>query len=1051
MALLGWIVRWSLRNRPIVIVAAVLLTLIGVRSAYTLPIDAVPDITNVQVQVITAAPALSPVEVEQYVSVPVERAMAGIPRTTEVRSISKYGLSVVTVVFRDDTDIYFARQLVNERMREAQDVVPAQYGKPAMGPITTGLGEVYQFVVRNDRMTLMQIEELLDWQISPQLRTVPGIVEVNSFGGEDRQYQVILDPKRLQASGISVAQVVEALEKSNANAGGGYIEHDREHFVIGTDGLVKNLDDLKRVVLGATPQGVPITVATVGDVQFGPRLRRGAATKDGKGEVALGVTLMLMGENSRTVTEGVKKKLAAIQPSLPEGTKIEPFYDRSSLVNRTTKTIGTNLLEGAALVILVLFVLLGNLRAGVVVATTIPLSLLFAVVVMNATGLSGNLMSLGAIDFGLIVDGAVIIVENAVRRLSEFQQEKGRELTVQERLHVVEEATMEVRSASVFGEAIIAIVYLPILALIGIEGKLFKPMAVTVLLALGGAFILSLTLVPVLTSYFVRPKAGSHETWILRKAHQAFVPALRAALRHRWRTVSLGLLALAGAVVLFTRIGAEFVPQLDEGDLLVEARRLPGVALSESVATSLRVEKTILEIPEVDHVVSRTGAPEIATDPMGIEQSDIYIGLKDREAWRPGISKEDLAKDISARLEKLVPEVAGAISQPIQMRTNELIAGVRSDVAVLIYGTDLEELTALGDKVANIIRGIPGAVDVRVEQVAGLRYLRVVPERAKLARYGLSVTDINQITETMAVGHAAGEVLEGERRFGIVVKTLHGFNGELDPIASLPLKSVSGQVVPLGDVAALGFQRGPAQVSRQNQSRRLTVEFNVRGRDLLSVVEEAQAKVGKGVVPPTGYRMDWGGQFEHYEEAKGRLIIVVPAALFLILFLLWLAFRSTRTALLIFLNVPFAIVGGVFALGIRGIPFSISAGVGFIALFGVAVLNGLVLVSFSRHLEERGMDHVEAIRHAAEMRLRPVLMTALVAALGFLPMALSTAPGSEVQRPLATVVIGGIISATLLTLLLLPVVYAFFGAPKKKPPEDTTVSTPTTEEVTHGS
>jgi heavy metal efflux system protein len=1027
VALLGWIVGWSLRNRPIVIIAVLLFTLLGLRAAATLPIDAVPDITNVQVQVITAAPALSPIEVEQYVSVPVERSLAGIPRSTEVRSISKYGLSVVTIVFHDDTDIYFARQLVNERMREAQEAVPTQYGKPEIGPITSGLGEIYQFTVTNERMSLMQLEELLDWQIAPQLRTVPGIVEVNSFGGEDKQYQVLLDPKRLQASGVSVAQVADALHDSNANAGGGYIEHDREHFVIGTDGLVKNLDDLRRVVIGATPQGVPITVATVGDVQFGPRLRRGAATKDGVGEVVVGVALMLMGENSRAVTDAVKAELAAMLPTLPEGTRISPFYDRSSLVERTTTTIGKNLLEGALLVILVLFLLLGDLRAGVVVATTIPLSLLFAVVVMKATGVSGNLMSLGAIDFGLIVDGAVIIVENAVRRLSEGEASAGRRLTAPERLSVVEQATLEVRSASVFGEAIIAIVYIPILALTGIEGKLFRPMATTVLLALAGAFILSLTLIPVLTSYVVRPKAGAHETWLLRLAHRAFVPCLERAFRHRWITIGAAVITLAAAVMLFVRLGAEFVPQLDEGDLLVEARRLPGIALSESVATSLRVEKAIIDIPEIDHVVSRTGAPEVATDPMGVEQSDIYVGLKPRDAWRAGISKEDLAQDISERIERLVPEVAGGISQPIQMRTNELIAGVRSDVAAIIYGQDLDTLTELGDRAAALIRSIDGAEDVRVEQVAGLRYLRIAPDRNKLARYGLSVADVNQITETLAVGHDSGEVLEGERRFGIVVKTQHGFAGSVDAIASLPLKSVSGQIVPLGDVATLAFQRGPAQVSRQNQSRRLTVEFNVRGRDLLSVVKEAEIEVARGLALPTGYRVEWGGQFEHYEEAKGRLLVVVPAALFLIAFLLWMAFESAKTALLIFLNVPFAIVGGVAALALRGIPFSISAGVGFIALFGVAVLNGLVLVSFSRHLEDRGMSHVEAIRQAAELRLRPVLMTALVAALGFLPMALSTAPGSEVQRPLATVVIGGIISATLLTLLLLPVVYALFG------------------------
>jgi len=1024
---LSFVVAWSLRNRPVVIAATLILLFLGIRAAQTLPIDAVPDITTVQVQIITSAPALSPVEVEQYVSVPVERAMAGIPKTTEVRSISKYGLSVVTVVFRDDTDIYFARQQVNERMREAEGAVSAQYGSPEMGPISTALGEIYQFTVTNDRLSLMQLEEVLDWQVRPLLRTVPGVVEVNSFGGEDRQYQVLLDPKRLQASGISVAEVVDALHKSNANAGGGYIEHAREHFVIGTNGLVTNLDDLKRVVIGATREGTPITVATVADVQFGPRLRRGAASKDGKGEVVVGVALMLMGENSRTVTDAVKAKLAAIQPSLPAGTRIEAFYDRSELVNRTIGTVGKNLLEGALLVVAILFLLLGDLRAGLVVATTIPLSLLFAVIVMNTAGLSGNLMSLGAIDFGLIVDGSVIIVENAVRRLSERQKAETEPISAEERLRVVEAATMEVRSASVFGEFIIAIVYVPILALTGIEGKLFRPMATTVLFALAGAFLLSLTLVPVLTSYVVRPARNARETWVLRRAHRAYSALLGRTLRHpRW-LVSGAVVALACAIGLFTRIGAEFVPQLDEGDLLVEVRRLPGIALSESVATDRRIQQALRGIPEIAHVVSKTGAPELATDPMGIEQTDVYINLKDRSEWRDAITKADLATEISAQLERLVPEVSGAISQPIQMRTNELVAGIRSDVGVLVYGSDLDKLSAIGDRIAGIVQGIAGAVDARVEQVAGLRYLRIIPQRAKLARYGLSVADVNQLAETMAVGHRTGEVLEGERRFGIAVKTQHGFKGDLEPLESLPLKSVSGQIVPLGDVAELEFKRGPAQVSRHSQSRRLTVEFNVRGRDLLSVVREAQTKVAQSVALPTGYRIEWGGQFEHYEEGKRRLSVVVPLALLLIGFLLWLAFRSARHAILIFLNVPFAIVGGVFALWLRGIPFSISAGVGFVALFGVAVLNGLVLVSFSRHLEEQGMDHVDAIRRSTELRLRPVLMTALVAAFGFVPMALSTAPGSEVQRPLATVVIGGIVSATLLTLLLLPVIYSIFG------------------------
>jgi cobalt-zinc-cadmium resistance protein CzcA len=1032
MALLAAILRTSLKYRAVVLVAAALFVVVGIRSAMSLSIDAIPDITNVQVQIITAAPALSPVEVEQYVTVPVERAMAGMPRTTEIRSISKYGLSVVTVVFHDDVDIYFARQQVSERMREAEDKVSSAHGKPEMGPVTTALGEVYQFVVRNDAMSLMQIEEVLDWQIAPALRTVPGVVEVNSFGGEDRQYQVILDPKRLLAAGISVAQVVDAMKKSNANAGGGYIEHNEEHFVIGSEGLVKNPEDVRNIVIGATSEGVPVTVATVGDVRFGARLRRGAATRDGQGEVAIGVTMMLMGENSRTVTAAVKAKIAALESSLPPGTRIEPFYDRSTLVNRTIHTVEENLLIGAALVIGVLLLLLGDLRAGLVVAATIPLAMLFAMLLMRAAGMSGNLMSLGAIDFGLIVDGAVIIVENASRRLAEAQEHATAPVPVAQRVKIVEEAALEVRSASIFGEAIIAIVYLPILTLSGVEGKLFRPMATTVLFALLGAFVMSLTVVPALASYIVKPQRGGHrETWLLRKIHAGFVPVLRGAMRRRWVTFGTTAALLVGTILLATRLGAEFIPQLDEGDLLIEARRLTGISLTGSVETALRLETALHKIPEVDHVVSRTGAPEVATDPMGLEQSDIYIELKDRKKWRPGITKADIGKEVSEIMEHDVPEIAGAVSQPIQMRTNELLAGVKSDVAVILYGRDLDELTKLGERAASIVRGVPGTADVRVEQVAGLRYLRIVPERKKLARYGLTIEDVNQLTETISVGHTVGEVLEGERRFAMVVKLAHGFDGDLEPLRALPLKALNGQIVPLGDVADLSFAPGPAQVSRSKQSRRLTVEFNVRGRDLLSVVEEAQGKIGRELALPVGYHAEWGGQFEHYTEAKARLSVVVPIALALILFLLWLAFGSRRLAVLIFLNVPFAVIGGVVSLWARDIPFSISAGIGFVALFGVAVLNGLVLVSFARHLEERGADHVEAIKEAAELRLRPVLTTALVASLGFLPMAFSTQPGAEVQRPLATVVIGGLITSTFLTLVVLPVVYAWLA----KPPE----------------
>jgi cobalt-zinc-cadmium resistance protein CzcA len=642
---------------------------------------------------------------------------------------------------------------------------------------------------------------------------------------------------------------------------------------------------------------------------------------------------------------------------------------------------------------------------------------------MHALGMSGNLMSLGALDFGLIVDGSVIVVENAARRLSEAPPGA-------DRSRVIEDAAVEVRSASIFGEAIVAIVYVPILTLTGIEGKLFHPMATTVLFALLGAFVFSLTVVPVLTSYLVHPKpGGARETWLLERVHRLFVPLLGHAMKRRALTLGATFAVLVATFFVAGRLGAEFVPTLDEGDLIIEARRLTGVSLTESVKTSLRLERAMKKIPEIDHVVSRTGAPEVATDPMGLEQTDVYIGLKPRKEWRRGLKKADLVKEVAEGLEREVPEIAGGVSQPIQMRTNELIAGIRSDVALLIYGRDLTELAKLGDRAAALLRGIDGVADLRIEQISGLQYLRIVPDRNKLARYGLTIEDVNQLTETIAVGHSVGEVLEGERRFGLVVMLAHGFSGDLEPLRALPLKSVSGQIVPLGDVAELSFATGPAEVSRSSQSRRLTVEFNVRDRDLMSTVHDAESRLSKELVLPVGYRAEWGGQFEHYEEAKGRLLFVVPIALGLILFLLWLAFGSRRLALLIFLNVPFAIFGGVVALLVRGIPFSVSAAVGFIALFGVAVLNGLVLVSFARSLEEHGVEHEAAIQRAAELRLRPVLTTALVASLGFVPMAFSTSPGSEVQRPLATVVIGGLLTSTFLTLVVLPVVYAWLANP----------------------
>jgi len=1017
------IVRASLRNRPLILVASLLLVGVGATAVARLPIDAVPDVTNVQVQVITAAPALSPLEVEQYVTFPVERNLGGLPSLKELRSVSRYGLSVVTAVFHDGTDIYFARQQINERMREIAEAIPARYGKPEMGPISTALGEIYQFVVRGKGQSLMELETLLDWTLIPQLRMVPGIVELNSFGGEDKQYEVRLDPRKLASARLGLSDVIDALSRSNANAGGGYLERNREAILIRSEGLIGNLDDVRNVVVAATPKGAPITVGALGAVEFAPRLRRGAATINGEGEAVVGVALMLLGENSRVVTERVKERVAEIAKTLPQGVHIEPFYDRAELVDRTIRTALRNLGEGALLVVIVLFLLLGSMRAGLIVATAIPLAMLAAVIGMYATGTSGNLMSLGAIDFGLIVDGAVIIIENASRRLTEKHEELGRDLDRAERDEVIASATTEVRQASVFGEFIIGIVYVPVLLLTGIEGKLFRPMATTVLFALAGAFLLSLTLMPVLASLFLRGEP-EREALVLRGARRAFHPALFHAQRHPVIVVAIGLAAVLAAMVGFRFLGAEFVPTLDEGSLLIEARRLPGTALTTSIDTDLRLERELRKrVPEITDVVSRIGAPEVANDPMGVEQSDIYILLKAQDEWRKGILKSDLAREVSETIDSITPEIGYSISQPIQMRTNELIAGIRSDVAVSIYGDDLAELRRLGDQAGDIVRKIQGATGVKVEQVAGQRYLRILPDRVRLARYGLAIEDVNAATETIAVGYEVGPVFEGQRRFSLVVRQAIAGSDDFDAIGSLPLKARDGHIVPLGDVAEIKVETGPAQISRDKGSRRITVETNVAGRDTVGFVAEARTALDRELKLPAGYRAEWGGQFQHYTEARDRLLLVVPLALGLILFLLWFAFHEISPALLIFLDVPFAITGGVAALLLRGLPFSISAGVGFIALFGVAVLNGLVLLSVAHRHEEAGTPSPEAAFRAAEDRLRPVLMTALVAILGFVPMALSTAPGSEVQRPLATVVIGGLISSTLLTLLVLPTVY----------------------------
>jgi cobalt-zinc-cadmium resistance protein CzcA len=781
------------------------------------------------------------------------------------------------------------------------------------------------------------------------------------------------------------------------------------------------------VVVAASKSGTPITVGSLGTVSFAPRLRRGAATANGEGEVVVGTALMLMGENSRVVTQRVKERLDEVQKTLPAGVTIEPYYDRSELVDRTIGTAARNLGEGALLVVAVLFFLLGNMRAGLVVASVIPLAMLAAILGMWLSGTSGNLMSLGAIDFGLIVDGAVIIVENASRRLRERVQATGRPLSRAERDETIVSATTEVRRASVFGELIIAIVYVPVLMLTGTEGKLFRPMAETVLFALAGAFVLSLTLVPVLVSLLVR---GEHEPPPppLALARRGFEHAFAWTGRHRWSVLFVAGLLLATSLVGFQFLGAEFIPTLDEGSILLEARRLPGTALSTSVETDLRLERALRKIPEVRTVVSRIGAPEIANDPMGLEQSDIYIILQPRDRWRPGKSKTDLADEITRLAEEATPEIVFQVSQPIEMRMNELVAGIRSEVAVSIYGEDLQRLQELGARAGRILGSVHGATGVKVEQVEGQKYLRIIPDRAGLARYGLSIEDVNMLTESLAVGHEVGEVFEGQKRYAMVVRLAVNPGDDLRGIASLGLKTEDGRIVPLGDVADLKLEEGPAQISRTDGSRRITVEMNVRGRDTVGFVREATERLLRELPLPAGYHTRWGGQFQHYEEAKARLFVVVPLALALILFLLFLAFGELLPALLIFLEVPFAITGGVAALALRALPFSVSAAIGFIALFGVAVLNGVVLLSVAHRHESEGVLPAEAALRAARDRLRPVLMTALVGVLGFIPMALSSAPGSEVQRPLATVVIGGLLSSTVLTLLVLPGVYGVVGA-----------------------
>ena len=1027
-------VGFCVRNRFLVIFGVLLVGALGVRAAQQLPIDAVPDVTNVQVQVLTNAPSLGPVEVEQYVTVPVETVMSGLPNVEQVRSLSRFGLSAVTIVFEEGTDIYFARQLVSERLSEARESIPEGYGSPEMGPISTGLGEIYQFEVRGDPMcprgspdtescyTLMELRTILDWYVSFQLRPIPGVVEVNAYGGELKTYEVQVDPARLNALDLSLADVFEALEQNNANAGGGYIVRGGEQRVIRGEGLIQSLDDVRTVRIATRMDGTAVFVRDVATVDFAPMVRQGAVTRDGRGEVVTGVVMMLMGANSGEVALAVDERLAELTPGLPPGVTLETVYDRSELVERTIRTVATNLIEGGVLVIVVLLLLLGNLRGGLLVAAVIPISLLVTFIAMRLFGVSGNLMSLGALDFGLIIDGAIVVIENVSRRLSET----GASGAAARR--EIRNATKQVIRPVLFGTAIIMIVYIPILSLQGIEGKMFRPMAIAVLAALVAALVLALTLVPAASTLIYRKGLSEKEPILARLSRKAYEPMLRLALRARWLVISIATLTVVGGGWLASSMGAEFVPRLDEGAIAMQAIRLPSVSLEESVAATGRIESTLLEAfpDEIDTIVSRTGRAEIATDPMGVEVSDIFVMLHPIEEWTEAASKAELVEAMEHRLTETLPGQNYSFSQPIELRTNELISGVRSDVALNLYGPEFAELETTGARLMALLSEIEGAADVNADQVAGMPSLRIIVDREAAARYGINASEILDAVSAVG-GRQVGVVFEGQRRFALQVRLREDARSDPERLRNMLISTPGGPRVPLGQVADVLLDEGPAVINRESAQRRMTIQVNVRGRDLAGFVAEAQERIrAEGELPP-GYSVTWGGQFENLQAATRRLAFAVPTALILIFLLLFTTFGSARPALIIYLNIPMAAVGGVFALWLRGMPFSISAAVGFIALSGIAVLNGVVMVSYIRDLQKEGLSLTDATEKGARLRLRAVLMTALTDGIGFLPMAISTSAGAEVQRPLATVVIGGLVTATLLTLFVLPVVYSWLG------------------------
>ena len=1038
------IINFSIHNKLLVGLMLAGLVAWGIFSAVSLPLDAIPDVTNNQVQVITQSPALAAQEVEQLITVPLELQLRTIPGVTEIRSISRFGLSVITVVFEEDVDTYHTRQLVAEKLKIAEADLGQGLGAPGMAPITTGLGEIYQYTIKvkkgyEKKYGLAQLREVQDWLIKRRLAGVTGVVDVSSFGGYVRQYEVSVDPARLAGAGVSMAELYEALQANNGNAGGSYLERGPRAFFIRGEGRATSLQDIGNIVVKPVARpgqgGAPLLVRDVAAVRFGHAVRYGAMDRDGQGETVGGVVLMLKGASSETTIKNVKERVAEIQQTLPKGLEIDPFLDRTKLVDKAIHTVIKNLIEGGVIVVLVLLLLLGNLRAGLVVAGMIPLCMLFALGMMRTFGVSANLMSLGALDFGLIVDGAVIIVEAVIAHLLHERLKAAHE-TMDD---ITEGVTNRLMKSALFGQLIILIVYLPILSLTGVEGKMFRPMALTVSFAILGAMIMCLTYVPAVTAWALRKNISSTPNLadrIVGFLHKLYDPVIRAALSARWLVVgvAVGLLALGGFV--FSRLGGEFIPQLDEGDFAMNMTLAPGSSLEESILLTSRVQRILKsKFPEVIQIVGKIGTSEIPTDPMSLEDSDQMIILKDHADWTSAGTREELANKMQAALAG-VPGVSLEFQQPIQMRFNELISGVKSDVSVKIYGDDLDVLRAKADEAAALIRPLQGVGDIKVEQIIGLPQLRVTYDRAKLAQYGLRVMDLNTLLQTAFAGQTTGQVYEGERRFDLVLRLDSLHRRGPDDLNQLLVSLPGGSQIPLSEVATVALKPAPAQISRDDARRRVNIGVNVRGRDVQSLVQDIQGKLKTGLRLPPGYSIVYGGQFENLNHAKARLAVAVPVSLVLIFMLLFLAFRSVKEALLIFTGIPLAAIGGVLALGIRGMPFSISAGVGFIALFGVAVLNGIVLVASLNELATAGVRKVrERVLRATEERFRPVLLTASVASLGFLPMALSGSAGAEVQKPLATVVIGGLITATLLTLVVLPVLYTFFMKDDEPSPE----------------